>query len=192
MAIPGVRALNPGDFHEWRSDSPGDAVLAFRDLPFPLTDATVSTAVIHGGKPGARGGGSRNRRRRILFVNLHVANDGVGISIAAVGQSRAGSAPGGSFHLRVLEGDSVLSAARLQAAYESTYQTTSLGSLGTNSYGFPMTAKIGGLYVTLTEAGLKDYGDLAVRRGADGALERYFTPIRAAGPQTTRWFNRGG
>ena len=105
------------------------------------------------------------------FVDLHVANDGVGVRL------RLSPKPGRKIQADRsnwrLEGDPVLWAARLSAAYESTYQTTSLGNLGTNSYGFPMTAKIGGLYVTLTEAALKDYGDLAVRRGADGALEGY-------------------
>ena len=105
------------------------------------------------------------------FVDLHVANDGVGVRL------RLSAKPGRKLQADRstwrLEGDPVLWAARLQAAYESTYQTTSLGNLGTNSYGFPMTAKIGGLYVTLTEAALKDYGDLAVRRSADGALQGY-------------------
>jgi hypothetical protein len=38
-------------------------------------------------------------------------------------------------------------------------------------FGFPLTARVGDLYVTLTEALVKDYGDLAVKLGTDGALE---------------------
>jgi len=35
----------------------------------------------------------------------------------------------------------------------------------------PVTARVGDLYVTVTEAAVKDYGDLGLKRGDDGALE---------------------
>jgi alpha-glucosidase len=106
-----------------------------------------------------------------FFVDLHVANDGVGVRLRlSAKQGRHVEADHSSWKL---DGDPVVWVAKLQAAYESVYKTTNLGNLGTNSYGLPMTAKVGGLYITLTEALLKDYGDLAVKPGADGALEGY-------------------
>jgi alpha-glucosidase len=59
----------------------------------------------------------------------------------------------------------------LEAAYEQHYRTTNLDSLGRSSYGMPLTAKVEDLYVSITEAALKDYGDMGLQRGADGALE---------------------
>jgi alpha-glucosidase len=37
--------------------------------------------------------------------------------------------------------------------------------------GMPLTARLGEYYITLTEALVKDYGDLALKAGADGSLE---------------------
>ena len=51
------------------------------------------------------------------------------------------------------------------------YHQTTLKQLGTDSIGFPLTARVGQVYISLTEALVKDYGDLAVKLGQGGALE---------------------
>ncbi len=103
------------------------------------------------------------------LVDIHVANDGVGVRI------RLSAKPGRKIQADhsswAMEGNPVVWAAPLDAAYESQYKTTSLEKLGSDPYGLPITARIGSLYVTLTEAALRDYGDLAVRRGAGGSLQ---------------------
>lgn len=102
-------------------------------------------------------------------VDVHVADDGVGVRL------RLSAKPGRKVQADrsswVLEGDPVIWADEFTAAYESHYRTTSLQGLGNNALGLPITARAGDLYMTLTEAAVKDYGDLAVKRGADGALE---------------------
>jgi len=103
------------------------------------------------------------------LVDVHVANDGVGVRLRLPAKpGRKVQADRSSW---MLAGDPVLWAAQLDNSYESHYRTTSLQKLGSESYGLPMTARIENLYVTLTEAALKDYGDLAVKRGEDGALQ---------------------
>ncbi len=103
------------------------------------------------------------------MVDIHVANDGVGVRLRlSAKQGRKIEADRSSW---AIEGDPVVWAAQLDAAYESMYRTTSLQKLGSESYGMPITARIGDIYLTLTEAALKDYGDLAVKLGRDGALE---------------------
>jgi len=103
------------------------------------------------------------------LVDVHVADDGVGVRLRL--SARPGRKVQADHSSWIIEGDPVVWAAKLDASYESQYQTTSLQQLGSDSYGLPITAHIGNIYATLTEAALKDYGDLAVRRGADGALE---------------------
>ena len=100
------------------------------------------------------------------WVDIHVADDGVGVRL------RLAAKPGRKIQADrstwMLEGDPVVWATQLDFGYEKPYRTTSLQKLGTDSYGLPITARIGDLYVTLTEAALKDYGDLAVKLGPDG------------------------
>ena len=55
-------------------------------------------------------------------------------------------------------------------ATSSLTVTSALKDLGPRSYGLPLTAKVGDTYLTLTEAALKDYGDLAIQEQEDGAL----------------------
>ena len=103
------------------------------------------------------------------FVDLHVANDGVGVRL------RLPAKPGRKVQTDrsawMLEGDPTIWAAKLDNAYESPYHQTTLKQLGRGMFGFPLTARMGDLYVTLTEALIKDYGDLAVKVADDGALE---------------------
>lgn len=102
-------------------------------------------------------------------VEIHVANDGVGVRLRlAAKPGRKVQADRSSWKL---EGDPAMWVDKLDHAYESPYHASSLIQLGTGALGLPITAYVGGIYVTLTEAALKDYGDLSVKPGTDGALE---------------------
>lgn len=102
------------------------------------------------------------------FVDVHVANDGVGVRLRLPARhARKIQADRSTW---MLEGNPTVWVDKLDAAYESPYHTTTLKELGAGMFGFPLTARIGNLYVTLTEAMVKDYGDLAVKLDADGAL----------------------
>jgi len=103
------------------------------------------------------------------FVDVHVANDGVGIRMRL--PAKPGRKVQGDRSTWMLEGDPTMWVDKLDSGYESPYHTTTLEQLGSGMFGFPLTAHVGDLYVTLTEALVKDYGDLAVRVGANGALE---------------------
>lgn len=103
------------------------------------------------------------------FVDVHVANDGVGVRFRLPARhARKIQADRSTW---MLEGNPTVWVDKLDAAYESPYRTTTLKELGAGMFGFPLTARIGNLYVTLTEAMVKDYGDLAVKLDADGALQ---------------------
>lgn len=104
-------------------------------------------------------------------VDIHVADDGVGVRLRL--PAKAGRKIQADRSTWQLEGNPTVWAAVLDNSYESTYITTSLEKLGNNAYGLPLTAKIGSLYVALTEAALKDYGDLAVKRGENGVLKGF-------------------
>lgn len=102
------------------------------------------------------------------FVDLHVADDGVGVRL------RLPAKPGRKIQADrsswKLDGNPVMWVDGLIPEYESPYHASSLSQLGTDVLGLPITARVGRLYVALTEAAVSDYGDLGVRRGADGAL----------------------
>lgn len=103
------------------------------------------------------------------FVDVHVANDGVGVRLRLPAKrARKIQADRSTW---TLAGDPTVWADKLDPAYESPYHATTLKDLGAGLLGFPLTARIGDLYVTLTEAMVKDYGDLAVKLDTDGALE---------------------
>ena len=103
------------------------------------------------------------------FVDIHVANDGVGVRLRL--PAKAGRQVQADRSTWMLEGDPTAWATEFNSAYESPYHQTTLKQLGTGLIGFPLTAHIGEVYVTLTEAFIKDYGDLAVKIGGDGALQ---------------------
>jgi len=103
------------------------------------------------------------------FVDLHVANDGVGVRLRL--PAKPGRKVQADRSAWKLEGDPVMWVDKFDAAYESPYHASSLSQLGTGPLGLPLTARIGAIYVSLTEAALKDYGDLRVKLGAGGALE---------------------
>lgn len=102
-------------------------------------------------------------------VDLHVADDGVAVRLRL--PARPGRKVQADHSSWKLQGNPTMWVDKLDASYESPYHTSSLSDLGTDVYGMPLTARVGGVYITLTEAELKDYGDLALRPGADGALE---------------------
>ena len=103
------------------------------------------------------------------WVDLHVANDGVGVRL------RLPAKPGRRIQADrstwMIEGDPTVWAAKLDYSYESPYHQTTLKQLGTVNIGLPLTAHVGQVYIALTEALIKDYGDLAVKLGESGALE---------------------
>jgi alpha-glucosidase len=103
------------------------------------------------------------------FVDVHVANDGVGIRLRL--PARKGRKIQTDRSAWALEGDPTMWVDKLDPSYESPYHSTTLKQLGPGTFGFPLTAQVGDLYVTLTEAMVKDYGDLAVKLNADGELE---------------------
>ncbi len=103
------------------------------------------------------------------LVDVHMANDGVGVRLRL--PAKAGRRVQADRSSWMIEGDPTVWAAKLDNSYESPYHQTTLKQLGTNSVGLPLTAKVGPVYISLTEALIKDYGDLAVKLGADGALE---------------------
>jgi alpha-glucosidase len=58
----------------------------------------------------------------------------------------------------MIEGDPAVWAAKLDNSYESPYHQTTLKHLGTGNVGLPLTARIGQVYIALTEAVIEDYG----------------------------------
>lgn len=102
-------------------------------------------------------------------VDIHVADDGVAVRL------RLPAAPGRKVQADrsswTLDGDPQMWVDAWDPGYESLYRTTSLSLLGTGALSLPITAKLNGVYATLTEAALKDYGDLALQPGPGGKLE---------------------
>ena len=103
------------------------------------------------------------------FVDVHVANDGVGVRLRL--PAKTGRKVQADRSTWMLDGDPTVWAAKLDSGYESPFHQTTLKQLGAGKFGFPLTARVGSIYVTLTEALIKDYGDLGVVLGEDGALE---------------------
>lgn len=102
-------------------------------------------------------------------VDVHVANDGVGVRLRL--PAKSGRRVQADRSTWTLEGDPTVWAAKLDNWYESPYHQTTLKQLGAGSIGFPLTAQVGNIYLSFTEALVKDYGDLAVKLGEGGALE---------------------
>lgn len=106
-----------------------------------------------------------------FWIDLHVANDGAAVRLRLPAKTgRRVEADRSSWNLT---GNPVLWADPLNAAYEGQYRTTTLWSVGEDPIGLPVTAKYKDLYVTISEAGLRDYGDLAIKRGANSELNGY-------------------
>lgn len=109
-------------------------------------------------------------------VDLEVANDGVAVRLRLPAHhGRALQADRSSWSF---DGNPLLWTDKLIPEYESHYRTLALRDLGRDLQAMPLTLRVGGLYVTLAEAALKDYGDLALRLADDGSLagELYADP----------------
>jgi alpha-glucosidase len=104
-------------------------------------------------------------------VDVHVADDGVGVRLRL--PAKQGRQVEAERSIWRIGGNPVVWAAEQDASYESTYKTTSLSKLNDRAYNLPITAKVGNVYVTLAQANLKDFGDIAVRHGMDGALQTF-------------------
>ena len=103
------------------------------------------------------------------FVDVHVANDGVGIRLRI--PAKPGRKVQADRSTWMIEGNPTVWAAKLDNSYESPYHQTKLRQLGAGNIGLPLTAQVGQVYIALTEAFIKDYGDLAVKLDENGALE---------------------
>jgi alpha-glucosidase len=103
------------------------------------------------------------------WVDVHVANDGVGVRLRL--PAKSGRRIQADRSTWMIEGDPAVWAAKLDNSYESPYHQTTLKHLGSGNIGLPLTAHVGRVYIALTEALIKDYGDLAVKLGENGALE---------------------
>jgi alpha-glucosidase len=107
------------------------------------------------------------------LVDLHVADDGVAVRLRL--PAKAGRKVQADRSSWALAGDPTMWVDKLDASYESPYHTSSLSQLGDEAFGFPLTAHLAnGPYVTLTEADVDHYGDLAVRPGQDHILHGEF------------------
>jgi alpha-glucosidase len=101
-------------------------------------------------------------------VEVHVADDGVAVRLRLA--ARLGRKVQADNSVWKLPGDPTMWVDAWDPSYESPYRTTTLSQLGSGNLSLPITAHVGTLYVTLAEAALKDYGDLAIKPGPDGML----------------------
>jgi alpha-glucosidase len=110
------------------------------------------------------------RAHGIMFsADLHVANDGVAVRLrlpARAGQRVEADRSG----WKLAAADPRVWTTSLLPDYENLYQATTLRSMADGLHGLPLTAKIDKFWVTISEAAVVDYGDLAITRGADGLL----------------------
>ena len=102
-------------------------------------------------------------------IDVHVANDGVAVRLQLPPKpGRHVQADRSAWHL---DGDPTLWVTAWDPSYEKPYGTTSLSKLGADPLGMPLTARVGDIYLTVTEAVLKDYGDLGLKPSSDGVLQ---------------------
>jgi alpha-glucosidase len=128
----------------------------------------------HGGKAWA----DNNANTATVFLtsngvafeaDVHVANDGVAVRLRLPAlAARKVEADGSGWKLA--ENDPRVWATEFLPDYENAYAETSLTKLGDKTYGLPLTAKVNGLWVTLSEAAVVDYGDSAIHLTRDGML----------------------
>lgn len=114
-------------------------------------------------------------------LDVHVADDGVGVRLHL--PAKPGRKVEADLSTWQLPGDPTVWATHYDPGYEKPYHTASLSTLGGEAYGLPLTAKVGGAYVALSEAGLVDYGDLGIKKQADNVLAG-FLPLDAKGWET--------
>jgi len=111
------------------------------------------------------------------FLDVHVADDGVGVRLRL--PAKTGRKIEADLSTWRLPNDPQVWATTYDPGYEHPYKAATLGTLGTEAYGLPFTAKVGDAYVTLSEAALVDYSDLGFKR--DGNTLAGFLPLDAKG-----------
>jgi alpha-glucosidase len=104
-------------------------------------------------------------------LDLYVADDGVGIRLRL--PAKPGRHVESDLSTWRFAGNPTAWAAEYQADYEGQFRRSSLSEIKGKNYALPLTLKIGTTYVTISEAALKDYGDLAVKAQEDGTLAGY-------------------
>ena len=105
----------------------------------------------------------------IFSADVHVANDGVAVRLrlpALVGRKIEAEQSG----WRLAETDARVWTTEFLPDYENLYKETTLAKLGEKAYGLPLTAKVNGIWVTLSEAAVVDYGDSSISLAKDGTL----------------------
>ncbi|MBB5866434.1 glycoside hydrolase family 97 protein [Xanthomonas sp. 3058] len=110
-----------------------------------------------------------NAHGRSFAADLHVADDGVAVRLrlpARTGTTVEADRSGWT----LAEHDPPVWATALLPDSENSYTTQSLGSLGAGRYSLPLTAHSKRFWITLSEAAVVDYGDLAIERSANGGL----------------------
>lgn len=112
-----------------------------------------------------------NTRGQKYNLDLYVADDGVAVRLRL--PAKPGRRVEADLSAWRLPGNPVVWAAKWQPDYEGQFHTLSVSGAEGESYELPLTAKVGNAYVTLSEAALKDYGDLVVKAQSDGALSGY-------------------
>jgi alpha-glucosidase len=102
-------------------------------------------------------------------LDVHVADDGVGVRLRlAAKKGRKIEAERSAWRF---EGNPTVWVAGQDNSYEQTFKTTTLNALSGN-YSLPLTAKLDAVYVTIAEATVKDYGDMALK-ASGGVLQGY-------------------
>ena len=114
-------------------------------------------------------------------LDVQVADDGVGVRLRL--PAKAGRKVQADLSTWRLPGNPIAWATHYDPGYEQPYTTASLSALDAAPYGLPLTAKVGSAYLTLSEAALVDYGDLAIKR-QDGNMLAGFLPVDAKGWET--------
>jgi alpha-glucosidase len=102
-------------------------------------------------------------------VDVHVADEGVAVRLRL--PARAGrhvEADRSTWHLAAA--NPAIWATSYDASYEHLYRTTSLQALDDKPLSLPLTAQVGGRWVTISDAAQVDYGDMAIAKTANGAL----------------------
>ena len=103
-------------------------------------------------------------------IDVHVADDGVGVRLRL--PARAGRrVEADRSTWRLAAADPAVWMTKFEPGYEGIYEKTSLGKLGSERYGLPLTAKVDDHWVVISEAAQVDYGDLAITRGSGGDFQ---------------------
>jgi alpha-glucosidase len=101
-------------------------------------------------------------------IDLHVADDGA--AIRARLPAKAGRKIEADLSTWKIPSNPAVWYTPYSPGYEEHYRTSSLNRLGKQNCGLPMTIKSSSCYLTLTDAAVLDYGDIAIKPQNDGTL----------------------